>query len=538
MKRCVINSFISALACLASFACPTASAQFARSATGDAQVADASLADADSVWMLDECINYALKNNITLKQNVNNYLSGLEDTQQAKAALFPTLSFSTTQGVTNRPFTENQNTVVGSQVYSTSKNSYTGNYNLGANVTLFSGSSLRTAIKQSKLQNSIDSLSIETSKKDLVISIIQAYMQCLYAKEAISVAQSTAESAKASLDRAKELKEAGELSKVDVAQLESQYASDSYQVVTAKTSLDNYKLQLKQLLELGINDEIDVSEPGTEESDVLALLPAKQEVFSNAMEAMPEVKQAMLNVDAANLSIKQAKSGYSPTLSANAAVGSTNVSGAGTSMAEQIKNNMNESLGLTLSIPIFHPVAKLLFLGGMHVKESERMTDNRPCLPVRDFDQVQTLIDLRCFFFLIQLFGQLPNQPDHFLVRINKRFSRIFTLCHRPANRPNQPDDSHQVIQMPMGYKDMPDVHPVIAGRSDLMHDGISSAAIRQEQLTVIVQQKACIVTLGHQCAAGPEHRQSDVFLHGIHSNCKISLPAGVHYSSNSLKSQ
>ena len=353
MKRCVINSFISALACLASFACPTASAQFARSATGDAQVADASLADADSVWMLDECINYALKNNITLKQNVNNYLSGLEDTQQAKAALFPTLSFSTTQGVTNRPFTENQNTVVGSQVYSTSKNSYTGNYNLGANVTLFSGSSLRTAIKQSKLQNSIDSLSIETSKKDLVISIIQAYMQCLYAKEAISVAQSAAESAKASLDRAKELKDAGELSKVDVAQLESQYASDSYQVVTAKTSLDNYKLQLKQLLELGINDEIDVSEPGTEESDVLALLPAKQEVFSNAMEAMPEVKQAMLNVDAANLSIKRAKSGYSPTLSANAAVGSTNVSGAGTSMAEQIKNNMNESLGLTLSIPIF-----------------------------------------------------------------------------------------------------------------------------------------------------------------------------------------
>ena len=344
MKRCVINSFISALACLASFACPTASAQFVRSATGATQVADA-----DSVWTLDECIDYALKNNITLKQNENNYLSGLEDTQQAKAALFPTLSFSTTQGVTNRP----QNTVVGSQVYSTSKNSYTGNYNLGANVTLFSGSSLRTAIKQSKLQNSIDSLSIETSKKDLVISIIQAYMQCLYAKEAISVAQSAAESAKASLDRAKELKDAGELSKVDVAQLESQYASDSYQVVTAKTSLDNYKLQLKQLLELGINDEIDVSEPGTEESDVLALLPAKQEVFSNAMEAMPEVKQAMLNVDAANLSIKQAKSGYSPTLSANAAVGSTNVSGAGTSMAEQIKNNMNESLGLTLSIPIF-----------------------------------------------------------------------------------------------------------------------------------------------------------------------------------------
>ena len=96
MKRCVINSFISALACLASFACPTASAQFVRSATGATQVADA-----DSVWTLDECINYALKNNITLKQNVNNYLSGLEDTQQAKSGYSPTLSANAAVGSTN-----------------------------------------------------------------------------------------------------------------------------------------------------------------------------------------------------------------------------------------------------------------------------------------------------------------------------------------------------------------------------------------------------------------------------------------------------
>jgi outer membrane protein len=306
-----------------------------------------------TVWTLDECIRYALENNITLKQNVYTYLSGMEDTEEAKAALFPTLSFSTSQGVTNRPFTETQSTVVGSQVYSTKKNSYTGNYSLGANVTLYSGSSLRTAVKQSKLQNSIDSLSIETSKKDLIISIMEAYMQCLYAKEAISVAESTAASAKASLDRAKELKQAGELSKVDVAQLESQYASDAYQVVTAKNSLDNYKLQLKQLLELGINDEIDVVDPGASEDEVLALLPSKQDVFANAMEAMPEVRQAVLNVDAADLSIKQAKSGYYPTLSSSLSVGSTNVSDAGSSMTSQLRNNLNESIGLTLSVPIF-----------------------------------------------------------------------------------------------------------------------------------------------------------------------------------------
>ena len=344
-----------ALASLTLFLGQTAEAQFIRT-DGDTLATEADdtvQAASQGVWTLDECIKYALDNNITVKQNVNTYLSGIEDTEEAKAAMFPTLSFSTSHGVTNRPFTDTQNTVVGSQVYSTKKNSYSGNYNLGASMTLYSGGSLRTAVKQSKLQNQIDSLSIETSKKDLVISIIQAYMQCLYAKEAISVAESTAASAKASLDRAKELKEAGELSKVDVAQLESQYASDEYQVVTAKTSLDNYKLQLKQLLELGINDEIDVTDPGASDDEVLALLPTKQDVFDNAMEAMPEVRQAVLNVDAANLSIKQAKSGYYPTLSSSLSVGSTNVSGSGTSMAEQIKNNMNESLGLTLSVPIF-----------------------------------------------------------------------------------------------------------------------------------------------------------------------------------------
>lgn len=244
-------------------------------------------------WTLPECIDYAVENNISLRQSRNAHLSGLEDTYQAKAAMFPSLNASASQGVTNRPFSESGNsTVVGSDVYSTSKaTSWSGNYGIDAGMTLDSGGSLRTALRQSRLQNSVDSLSVEENTNDVVISIVKAYMQCLYAAEAVKVSESTAETSKAELDRAVELKNAGELNKVDVAQLESQYASDLYQITSAKATLDNYKLQLKQLLELGVSDEIELEEPTDDEAGILRLLPSKEEVYANALESMPEIKK-------------------------------------------------------------------------------------------------------------------------------------------------------------------------------------------------------------------------------------------------------
>ena len=305
-------------------------------------------------WTLQECIDYAVENNIALRQSRNAHLAGLEDTYQAKAAMFPSLNASASQGITNRPFSESGNsTVIGSDVYSTSKaTSWSGNYGLNAGMTLFSGGSLRTALKQSRLQNSADSLSVEENTNDVAISIVKAYMQCLYASEAVKVSESTAEASKAQLDRAVELKKAGEVSKVDVAQLESQHASDLFQITSAKATLDNYRLQLKQLLELGVSDEIELEEPTDDEAGILRLLPAKEEVYANALESMPEIKKAGLNVQAADLSIRQAKSAYSPTLSATASIGTTNVSGVSGTFGSQLEKNFNESIGLSLQIPI------------------------------------------------------------------------------------------------------------------------------------------------------------------------------------------
>ena len=220
-------------------------------------------AEPDSLksWTLNDCLDYALEHNIQLRQSRNDYLSGIEDTKEARAALFPSLTASTSQGLTNYPSSN-----------ATDRNSYTGTYGLEAGMTLYNGGKLRTAVKRQQVQNRIDELAVDEAANDIRIAIVRAYMQCLYAAEAVTVNRSTADASKAQRDRAEAMWKAGSISRVDFAQLESQYASDEYQVVVAQSSLDSYRLQLKHLLELDISDEITLAEPSVDEEAILAQL--------------------------------------------------------------------------------------------------------------------------------------------------------------------------------------------------------------------------------------------------------------------------
>lgn len=298
--------------------------------------------DSLKVWTLGECLDYALENNIQLRQSRNDYLSGIEDTEEAKAALFPSLTASVTQGFTNYPSSN-----------ATDRNSYTGTYGLNAGMTLYEGGKLRTAVKRQQVQNRIDALSVEESANDIRIAIVQAYMQCLYAAEAVTVNRSTADASKVRRDRAEAMWQAGSISKVDFAQLESQYASDEYQVVVASASLDNYKLQLKQLLELDITEEMNLAAPAIQESEVLSALPAKAEIYATALDAMPEIKRGELAVESAELGIRQARAGFFPSVSLSAGIGTGHMSGGSFESGSQVWNRFNENVGLSVSIPIF-----------------------------------------------------------------------------------------------------------------------------------------------------------------------------------------
>lgn len=298
--------------------------------------------DSLKTWTLKMCLDYALENNIQLQQSRNDYLSGLEDTQEAKAALLPSLSASATQGYTNYPSTNVEE-----------RNSYTGTYGLNAGLTLFEGGKLRTAVKEQQLQNRIDALTVSESENDIRIALVEAYMQALYAAEAVEVAAGTAEVSRAQRDRAEEMWRAGAISKVDFAQLESQYAGDRYQVVVAQATLDDYKLQLKQLLELDITEEMNLAAPAEGEETVLQPLPSKTTVYAAALNAMPQIERGRLGVEATELGVRQARAGFYPSVSLTAGLGTGHMSGDNYQSGSQIWNRFNENVALSVNIPIF-----------------------------------------------------------------------------------------------------------------------------------------------------------------------------------------
>lgn len=296
-------------------------------------------------WDLASCIDYAMKHNISLQQSRMTTESSLIDVKTAKAALFPNLSFSTSHNFVNRPLIEDG---------SAKENSYNGNYGLNSSWTLYNGGKNTKTIEQQKLNSRIAELNTNQSADNIEISITQLYVQILYANESVKINESTLETSEAQVNRAKELLAVGYIAQSDYAQLEAQYSNDKYSLVSSQAALQNYKLQLKQLLELDGEEEINVLYPNVDNEKVLQLLPGKTEIYNTALAIRPEIEVGKLNVEASDLSIDIARAGYLPTLSLSAGIGTNHTSGSDFTFGEQVKNGWNNSIGLTLSVPIFN----------------------------------------------------------------------------------------------------------------------------------------------------------------------------------------
>jgi outer membrane protein len=178
-------------------------------------------------------------------------------------------------------------------------------------------------------------------------------MQVLYAMESVRINENTVEVSKLQYERASELLKAGSISRVDLAQIESQHSSDKYRLVVSQASLNNYLLQLKQLLELDITEEIAILAPDLTLEMILTPLSNKETIYQTALTVMPEVKSSQLSMRIAGLEIQKAKAGYLPSLSLNADIGTGHASGTGLSFGTQMWDRMNESIRLSLNIPIF-----------------------------------------------------------------------------------------------------------------------------------------------------------------------------------------
>ena len=310
--------------------------------------------DMPKQWTLRNCIDYALEHNITIRRNRINVESTQEDVKTAKADFLPSLSGNISQRIVNRPNSASGTIISGDNITtSESKTSYNGSYGIDANWTVYNGSKRVNTLKQQQLNSRVAELTVDESENSIEENITQLYVQILYSAEAVKVNESTLEVSRKEFERGQELFNAGSIASSDLAQLEAQVSNDNYQLVTSQTTLQNYKLQLKQLLELDGDFEMDLFLPPLDDSTVLIPLPTKDDVYQTALNLRPEIESSKLHIEASDMNIKISRAGYIPSLSLSAGIGTTNANGNDFSFSEQVKQNWNNSIGLTLSIPIF-----------------------------------------------------------------------------------------------------------------------------------------------------------------------------------------
>ncbi|MCM1450865.1 MAG: TolC family protein [Clostridium sp.] len=309
---------------------------------------------ADEPWTLTQCIDYAMANNLDIKlKQVSIDLADV-DIEANKGALFPSLSASTNQNGSWRPWSESYTNITDGSLSSThSTVNYNGTYGLQAQWTVWNGGINRKQLQRSRLSKEQAVIDEQTTMLDLQERIAQIYVQILYQKEALGVNKQILESTHALLDRAQQMYEVGTMSRADLAQMQAQLSQEEYNCANAATTLANYRLQLAQLLEIKDDEGFDVASPSLNDEAIMAMLPAKEEVFDLALDMRPEIAYSKLGVEAADMDISIAKKGYLPTVSLSAGVNTNTSSGMMNSWGEQIKRNLSNSIGLTVSVPIF-----------------------------------------------------------------------------------------------------------------------------------------------------------------------------------------
>ena len=304
-------------------------------------------------WTLQSCIDYALEQNITIRRNRLTAASSEIDVKTAKADFLPSISGSLSGSLRNSPWAQSSMSFTGEGISSTSnKTSYSSNASVNLNWTIFNGRRLNT-LKQNEVNAEISDLNVEESENTIIQNITQLYIQILYSAEAVKVNEANLELSRANLARGQQMFEAGSISKVDLAQLQTQVSQDEYSLVNVEAQLIDYKLQLKQLLEIEGDEEMDIYMPELSDENVLTLLPEKNEVYMTALVNRPEILSAQKNIDAADLNIKIQKAGYLPSLSMSASAGTNAMSGINTGFGQQVKKNESNNISLNLSIPIF-----------------------------------------------------------------------------------------------------------------------------------------------------------------------------------------
>lgn len=289
------------------------------------------IAQNGDTWNLERCISYAFAHNISINSSRLQKETSENNLTQSRWNRAPNLGFSASQSFSN-------------------EGTSAMNAGLSSSVTLFAGGQINKNIEQNRTIVKQKELQIEEAKNSVQLSILQAFVQCLYNKEAIDVAQSNLERTTQLYNQAQVKFEVGALSKKDLAEIQAQCAQSQYSVLSAQNNYHNQVLALKQLLELPPQTTFEIEIPTIQTDSVH--IPDLMETYNAALRVLPEMRAYAYQNRIDSLSIGIAKSAYFPTLSASAGI-NTN-----TYMFDRNDNETDMfrdhySLGFNLSYPIF-----------------------------------------------------------------------------------------------------------------------------------------------------------------------------------------
>lgn len=297
------------------------------------------------VWSLDRCITYALDHNISVKQQTLRITEGEYAVKEAQDRYLPTLDASASESMNFGRGLTSQNTYADRNTTSTS-------WNIGMSLPLFQGTSAYRRVKVAELSLQQYVLENEATKDNIALNVMSQYLQVLYCKEVAKSARSQAELSAFEVERQKALIEAGKVAEATLYDLEAVAAQDRLQVVTSDNDTRTALVNLANMLQLTVTESFDVAP--LEETD--PFLPGPDAVYASAMGLNNSLLGARQAVKVANENITLAKTGYIPTLSFNAGLGSSYYTVSGypsDSFGKQMKNNYSTYLGFSLRIPIF-----------------------------------------------------------------------------------------------------------------------------------------------------------------------------------------
>ena len=319
-------------------------------------IAVAAFAQDSSNWDLRKCVDYAVKNNISVKQAAVQARVAAIQAKQLELYKYPSASFSTNFGPQfGRSIDPTTNTYTNTELFSQ-------NYGLQGGIQVYNWGRIKNGLAASQFNAQAAFTDIEKAANDVSLNVALYYLQVLASNESINISRFQIQQTLARIGDTKKKVDAGSLPELNLMELQAQLALDSTSLITNITSFDQNILALKGLLNIDASKPFNVETPPVEKIPVENLADLMPEtVFLLAINNQPTQKSNDLKIKAAEKNVLANKAQLYPTISANYSLGSTynnkavNFSnGNKIQYFDQINQNFRQSLGIGLQVPIFN----------------------------------------------------------------------------------------------------------------------------------------------------------------------------------------